>query len=130
MIENTSGTPELPEAPYVHHKDQAEKLLLGPPEAPVFLKASPETGAAQLTGVIEHIGVGDIIPVHRLENEEDLIFFHTGEGEFKPGEREVRAAAGTVGLVPEGTWHRFETPPSRMIWSCWRFSAPGCGLLP
>lgn len=105
MTGNSNGEPDQPKAPYVLNKEEGEKRLLGPRAASVIIKASRETGAGKLTALLERIGPGDAIPVHRHEKEEELIFIHTGEGKITLGERDIRVAAGSVALVPQGTWH-------------------------
>lgn len=63
------------------------------------------TGAKSLLLGSEHIPAGRLIPVHRHDGYEEILFVHEGTATLRLGEERVVAEAGTTMFVPPGTWH-------------------------
>ena len=71
----------------------------------VRIKISKSQGSNSLCFLSESITPGDVLPVHKHSNEDELIFIHKGSGLFTLGEQVTTVGEGAVMLVPKGTWH-------------------------
>jgi mannose-6-phosphate isomerase-like protein (cupin superfamily) len=72
---------------------------------PVRIKVSPGAAKGRFAMITQDVSPGTAIPVHLHENEDELIFIQSGEGEAMLGEQSVKLAAGSTLYVPQGTWH-------------------------
>lgn len=91
--------------PYLLQLEEGERRLLGPRQAPNWIKADPSAGSSRLTAIMEYISPGDGIPEHLHENEDELIFIHAGEALVLLDGEEHRAQTGALAFVPQGVWH-------------------------
>lgn len=65
----------------------------------VRIKIARSQGANSLCFLSESISPGDVLPVHKHSNEDELIFIHKGSGLFTLGEKVAPVEEGTVILV-------------------------------
>jgi quercetin dioxygenase-like cupin family protein len=101
---DSSRPVERPTA-YVLEIDEGDHRLLGPRRAPICLKVGPEIGSSRFAALTEHIRPGDGIPTHLHENEDELIFIHSGEARITLGEEVHMAHPGANVIIPQGVWH-------------------------
>jgi mannose-6-phosphate isomerase-like protein (cupin superfamily) len=71
---------------------------------PVRIKISP-TGKGRFAMITQDVSPGTSIPVHLHENEDEIIFIQSGQGEAVLGDERVTLSAGSTLYVPQGTWH-------------------------
>ena len=91
--------------PSVVQAGKGEKLLLGPRQAPIEIKIGRSHGSSRLAAFMEYIRPGDGIPIHFHENDDELIFIHSGQGIMALAEEDYPIEAGAVVFVPQGVWH-------------------------
>jgi quercetin dioxygenase-like cupin family protein len=72
---------------------------------PVRIKVSPAGVKGRFAMITQDVSPETTIPVHLHENEDELIFIQSGEGEATLGEKTVKLAGGSTLFVPQGTWH-------------------------
>ena len=72
---------------------------------PVRIKLGPKGSRGPFGMITQEVSVETTIPVHLHENEDELIFIQSGEGEATLGDDVVKLAAGSTLFVPRGTWH-------------------------
>lgn len=96
--------------PYLLQFEEGEKRLLGPRQAPNWVKADPSKGSSRMTALLEVIAPGDGIPEHLHEGEDELIFIHAGKALVLLDGEEHRAQAGALAFVPQDVWHAVRNP--------------------
>ena len=97
-------------------KDQeGEAVLMRGGTSVVRIKIAKSQGANSLSFLSESISPGDVLPVHKHSNEDELIFILKGSGLFTLGEKETSVEEGTVIIVPKGTWHGLQNTGSLHI---------------
>ena len=89
----------------VVNDDEGEAFQLREKGAVVRIKVAKTHGAASMSFLSETFGPGDAIPVHKHENEDELIFLHRGSGVFTLGDKEYEVKEGAIAFVPRGIWH-------------------------
>ena len=91
----------------------------------VRIKIAKSQGATSLCFLSESISPGDVLPVHKHSNEDELIFIHKGSGLFTLGEQVTPVDEGAVMLVPKGTWHGLQNTGSVNIEMRFAFTPAG-----
>ena len=91
----------------------------------VRIKIAKSQGSNSLCFLSESITPGDVLPVHKHSNEDELIFIHKGSGLFTLGEQVTAVGEGTVVLVPKGTWHGLQNTGSAPIEMRFAFTPSG-----
>lgn len=82
---------------------QGEQIRMGTAPVPVLIKVdSATTGSRKLFVFQVPISPGDSLPLHRHHRDDELIFVHEGEVQALVGDRQQRAAAGTLLFIPAG----------------------------
>ncbi len=72
---------------------------------PVRIKISPRGAKGRVAMITQDVSPGTSIPIHLHENEDEVIFIQSGQGEATLGDSSVTLAAGSTLYVPQGTWH-------------------------
>jgi quercetin dioxygenase-like cupin family protein len=85
-------------------------------------RAVPGTPMSML---VSEVPPGQMIPVHRHRNEDEIIFLHTGEGIVTLGDRRVQSSAGAMLYAPKGVWHGVENTGDATITWCAIWSPAG-----
>jgi quercetin dioxygenase-like cupin family protein len=79
---------------------------IGERKAKVSIKVDKRNkGSKNISILTEDIHADDGIPVHKHGAEEELIYIEKGRGILTYGENEYPVEAGSMALVPRGTWH-------------------------
>ena len=94
---------EAPKTPAAIGAGDGELVYVG--RDPVRIKLSPAGTRGPVGMIMQEVSPGTAIPVRLHENEDELIFIQSGEGEAILGEQAVELAAGSTLFVPRGTWH-------------------------
>ena len=95
-----------PQPDLVLSPDEGEVYLIGPRRSRVLFKVDKRNaGVDSFSLLTEDIVPGDGIPIHKHAAEEELIYIGEGQGVFTFGEIEHAVVAGSMALVPRGTWH-------------------------
>jgi len=69
---------------------------------------------ADMAVIVEHIGVGDAIPLHRHEIDE-VIFYLCGEAEVRVGEETYNVRGGDIVVIPAGNVHGTRNTGQEMV---------------
>jgi quercetin dioxygenase-like cupin family protein len=72
---------------------------------PVRIKLSPAGVKGRFAMITQDVSPGTTIPVHAHDNEDEVIFIQSGQGEATLDEKIIPLAAGSTLFVPQGTWH-------------------------
>lgn len=105
---------------------EGEHLISGRRRAPMRIKVdSTIATGATMSMLVSEVEPGASIPVHLHQNEDEIIFLHTGTGIVTLGEARVPSSAGAMLYAPRGVWHGVEnTGPDVLTW-CAIWSPPG-----
>jgi quercetin dioxygenase-like cupin family protein len=83
------------------------------------------TGATHLSMGTQEIPPGGKIPVHLHEVEEEILFFHEGEGEVEIDGTCHEVGPGMSAFLPPGIRHGVHNSGKVSIKMLWIFSPPG-----
>jgi quercetin dioxygenase-like cupin family protein len=72
---------------------------------PVRIKLSPAGAKGRFAMITQDVSPGTTIPVHAHDNEDEVIFIQSGQGEATLDDKAIALAAGSTLFVPQGTWH-------------------------
>lgn len=101
-------------------------LILAPDEGVRIgshhIKADPQTGSRRLGAGLQRVKGGQGIPVHRHEQEDEILFVHSGSGVGAVGDERKNIDAGTTLYIPQGTWHGIESRSDMQV--LWVVSPP------
>ena len=84
-----------------------------------------EAPGVAMSMVISEVPPGGAIPEHLHQNEDEIIFLHTGAGLVTLGESSVPSTAGAMLYAPRGVWHGIENTGSEVITWCAIWSPAG-----
>jgi mannose-6-phosphate isomerase-like protein (cupin superfamily) len=96
----SDGTQALPPAAIA--QTDGELVYVG--RDPVRIKISP-ANRGRFAMITQDVSPGTSIPVHLHENEDEIIFIQSGQGEAVLGDERIALSAGSTLYVPQGTWH-------------------------
>ena len=101
--------------------DQGEKLMFRAPPVPDLITniVIPAIGATRFAMGTQELPVGYLIPLHKHEMEDEILFFHKGTGELTVGGVTYPFVPGTTAYIPHGTWHTIHNTgdlPGQMLW--------------
>jgi quercetin dioxygenase-like cupin family protein len=83
------------------------------------------TGASRLSMGTQDISTGGRIPVHLHEREEEILFFHEGEGEVEVDGEARAVGPGMSAFLPPGVRHGVRNTGGSPLKLVWIFSPPG-----
>ena len=90
-----------------------------------IVKADPETGSHYVAMGTQELPAGDKIPVHRHENQDEVLFIHEGTATGVLGDKRVPIEPGTTIFVPRGVWHAVENTEEETVEIVWVVVPPG-----
>lgn len=95
------------ETRHVFKPGQGEALMQPPPaKGQITILVDPAlTGETSLCTLIQTLDPGALVPVHRHEKAEQVLFFISGSGRVFVAGNEVEAGPGTTVHVPKGIKH-------------------------
>ncbi len=73
----------------------------------------------------QELPAGDKIPVHRHENQDEILFIHEGSATGVLGDSSVPVEPGTTVFVPRGVWHSVENTEDETVEIVWVVVPPG-----
>jgi len=80
---------------------------------------------AEISFLSESYKPGDVGPVHKHLNEDELIFFHKGSGLLTLGDKQYQVKEGSVALIPKGVWHGWQNTGTENIEMRFSFTPSG-----
>jgi len=83
------------------------------------------TGSARISMGTQEIPPGGKIPVHLHKREEEILFFHAGEGEVEVNGASQPIGPGMSVFLPPGVLHGVQNTGGLPIKLVWIFSPPG-----
>lgn len=93
-----------PEGLVVNEKD-GETIMLREGTSIVKIKIAKTHGYKSMSFLASSLPPGDVIPVHKHLNEDEIIFIHKGSGILTVGDKEYPISEDLVAMVPKGVWH-------------------------
>jgi quercetin dioxygenase-like cupin family protein len=93
---------------YVLRADEGEVLQRGKGNT-VIIKVDPKTGSPNMAMGTQLLDSGARIPVHRHDDEDEILFIHNGNGIAVLGNQKKAVGKGDTIYVPRGVWHGVET---------------------
>ena len=100
----TAGIDNNPQG-IVVSEDEGETIMLREGSSIVKIKIAKSHGYKSMSFLASSLPPGDIIPIHKHLNEDEIIFIHKGKGVLTLGEREYSFTEDLVAMVPKGAWH-------------------------
>jgi len=94
---------------------EGESFQLRDGTAIVTIKIARIQGAESISFLSESFKSGDIIPVHKHSNEDELIFLHNGSGLLTLGNKQYEIAKGAIALIPKGVWHGLQNTGNEIL---------------
>jgi mannose-6-phosphate isomerase-like protein (cupin superfamily) len=90
----------------------------------VVIKIDPRTGSARLAMGTQTLRPGAGIGVHLHEQEDEILFVHSGRGIGVLGDDHAAVEPGSTIYIPHGVWHGVENPDGE-LGLVWVVSPPG-----
>ena len=87
------------------YENEGETIMLREGTSIVMIKIAKSHGYKSMSFLASSLPPGDIIPVHKHLNEDEIIFIHKGSGILTVGEKEYPISEDLVAMVPKGVWH-------------------------
>jgi len=79
-----------------------------------YIKADPQTGSMRLGVGLQLLKGGHGISMHMHENEDEVLFIHSGSGVGIVGNERKSISTGTTLYIPQGTWHAIDLQNNEM----------------
>jgi quercetin dioxygenase-like cupin family protein len=89
----------------VVNEDEGETFMLREGTSLVKIKIAKSDGYNSMSFLASSLPPGDIIPIHKHLNEDEIIFIHKGKGILTLGKKEYTFSQDLVAMVPKGAWH-------------------------
>jgi mannose-6-phosphate isomerase-like protein (cupin superfamily) len=123
--------PELSLANYSNQKgivknaDEGETYLVRE-NTPITIKVSKQAdGIDSVSICTEEIPAQGGIPIHKHLKNDEIFFFHKGNGSFILVEQEFIVSEGSTAFVPRGTWHGLKNTGNELLIFTFSFSPAG-----
>ena len=104
----TPAQSKATEGGYVLRSGEGEILQRGKGNT-ITIKVDPKTGSPNIALGTQSLEAGVGIPVHRHENEDEVLFVHEGSGVAILGDRRQAVTKGDTIYIPHGVWHGVES---------------------
>ena len=101
LLADNSNDPEG----IVVNENEGETIMLREGTSIVKIKIAKSHGYTSMSFLASSLPPGDIIPVHKHLNEDEIIFIHKGSGILTVGAKEYPITDDLVAMVPKGVWH-------------------------
>jgi len=79
-----------------------------------YIKADPQRGSMRLGVGLQRLKGRQGISMHMHEQEDEILFIHSGSGVGAVGDERKSIGAGTTLYIPQGTWHGVESQSDEM----------------
>lgn len=89
----------------VVNPNEGETIMLREGTSIVKIKIAKNHGFKSMSFLASSLPPGDIIPVHKHLNEDEIIFIHKGTGILTVGIKDYPISEDLVAMVPRGVWH-------------------------
>jgi len=89
----------------VVNENEGETIMLREGSSIVKIKIAKSHGYKSMSFLASSLPPGDIIPVHKHLNEDEIIFIHKGSGLLTVGTNDYPISEDLVAIVPKGVWH-------------------------
>lgn len=89
-----------------------------------LLLTQVEMGAKGFAGGVHSLNPGGLIPAHIHENEQEALFFYSGQGVCRLGSEEFVIEPESVLLAPAGIEHEVRNTGNDPLKFVWVFSPP------
>jgi len=99
----------------VVNEDEGETFQLRDGRAIAKIKISKQQGSQSISFLASSLPPGDVIPVHKHLNEDEIFFLHKGSGLFTLGEKQYPIKEGAVVIAPKGIWHGLQNTGTKNI---------------
>ncbi|NEU07867.1 cupin domain-containing protein [Flavihumibacter sp. R14] len=109
----------------VVYPDDGETIMLREGTSLVKIKVARTNGYESMSFLASTLPPGDIIPIHKHLNEDEIIFFHEGTGILTVGEKEYSIIPDLVAMVPKGVWHGIQNAGKEPIQMRFVYSPAG-----
>jgi quercetin dioxygenase-like cupin family protein len=109
----------------VRNEDEGEIYFVRE-NTPITIKVSKKTdGIDSVSICTEEIPLSGGIPIHKHLNNDELFFFHKGNGTFILDEQEFAVSEGSSAFVPRGVWHGLKNTRNELLVFTFGFSPAG-----
>lgn len=111
----------------VVHKTEGETLRMGQGGVrPITILIDPKgVGSRELSMGVQELPPGGGIPLHRHQDEEEVLFVYAGRMRITIEGRALEVGPESAVFIPRGAWHRVETLGDEPLRTTWTFSPPG-----
>ncbi|GEM_PF-141034 len=105
---------------------KGEMLKLGPPASgEVVVIVDPALTGATCSAGTETLLPGAEMPVHRLLDQDRVLFIHKGQGRATLNEQTMIVLPGAMLHVPRGAWHGLRNTGTGALRIAWASAPPG-----
>ena len=109
----------------VRNADEGETYFVRE-NTPITIKVSKQAdGVDSVSICTEEIPLSGGIPIHKHLNNDELFFFHKGNGTFILDEQEFAVSEGSSAFVPRGVWHGLKNTGNELLVFTFGFSPAG-----
>ena len=109
----------------VKNPDEGETYFVRE-NTPITIKVSKQAdGIDSVSICTEEIPAAGGIPIHKHLNNDELFFFHEGNGNFILDEQEFSVTEGSTAFVPRGTWHGLKNTSNELLVFTFGYSPAG-----
>ena len=109
----------------VVNENEGETIMLREGTSLVKIKIAKVHGYTSMSFLASTLPPGDVIPIHKHLNEDEIIFIHKGKGILTVGEKEYPIAEDLVAMVPKGVWHGIQNTDQEPIQMRFAYSPAG-----
>lgn len=99
-----------------------EGILRDPPRKSWILVSEQTVGAQNLAMGVNETYPGGMVPEHRHETEEEVMYFISGKGKFITKDREIDLHEGICVYNPPGEMHKIVNTGDEVLKFVWIYS--------
>lgn len=107
--------------------NEGKTLIFRAPPMPdtVRVVIGPHNGSDRFAMGTQNLPSDYLIPLHKHEAEDEILFFHEGHAHAVLGEDTVMVEPGTTVYIPHGVWHSVHNKDSAQGQMVWFVAKPG-----